>query len=258
MARRWAVILGVSAGFGAAIAEALAEEGFGIFGVHFDRRAAEPSVSALKDRLETHGGPVVFRNENAASDDNRRAAIEELLQHMADDDTLTVLVHSLAFGTLRPFVGERAVERRHVEMTLDVMANSLIYWTRDLVNTQRMSANGRVLAMTSAGSTTVWPNYGPVGVAKAALEASVRQLAVELAPQGITVNALLAGVTDTAALRKIPGHEALINQSRQKNPSGRLTTPGDVAQLVRALVRPETHWLTGNVLRVDGGESVAG
>ena len=81
---------------------------------------------------------------------------------------------------------------------------------------------------------------------------------MELAPHGITVNALLAGVTDTAALRKIPGHEALIEQSKQKNPSKRLTTPNDVAQLVRALVRPETHWLTGNVLRVDGGESVAG
>lgn len=258
MARRWAVILGVSAGFGAAIAEALAEEGFGIFGVHFDRRAAEPSVSALKERLRSHGVPVVFRNENAASDENRCAAIEELLGQMAEGDTVTALVHSLAFGTLRPFVGEGAVARRHVEMTLDVMANSLIYWARDLVDTTRMSNHGRILAMTSAGSTTAWPSYGPVGVAKAALEASVRQLAVELAPQGITVNALLAGVTDTAALRKIPGHERLIEQSLQKNPSGRLTTPQDVAQLVRTLVRPETQWLTGNVLRVDGGESVAG
>ena len=258
MPRRWAVILGVSAGFGAAIAEALAKDGFGIFGVHFDRRAAEPSVSALKATLGAHGVPVVFRNENAASDDNRAAAIAALLDNMADGDTLSVLVHSLAFGTLRPFVGERAVARRHVEMTLDVMANSLIYWSRDLVQTERMSAGGRILAMTSAGSTTAWPNYGPVGVAKAALEASVRQLAAELAPQRITVNALLAGVTDTAALRKIPGHEALVDQSRQKNTSGRLTTPEDVAQLVRALVRPETHWLTGNVLRVDGGESIAG
>jgi len=258
MAHRWAVILGVSAGFGAAIAEALAQEGFGIFGVHFDRRAAEPSIRALKERLAAYNVPVVFRNENAASDDKRQAAIEDLLERMDDEDTLTVLVHSLAFGTLRPFAGERAVARRQMEMTLDVMANSLIYWTRDLCETGRMSADGRILAMTSAGSTTVWPNYGPVGVAKAALEATVRQLAVELAPQGITANALLAGVTETAALRKIPGHEALIEQSRQKNPSGRLTTPHDVAQLVRVLVRPETHWLTGNVLRVDGGESIAG
>ena len=258
MGRRWAVVLGVSAGFGAAIAEALAEDGFGIFGVHFDRRAAEPSVQALRAAIAAHDVPVIFRNENAASDDNRAAAIDALLNAMDLEDEVVVLVHSLAFGTLRPFVGDGAAERRHVEMTLDVMANSLIYWSRDIVRTTRVAQQGRILAMTSAGSTTVWPNYGPVGVAKAALEASVRQLAVELAPQGITVNALLAGVTDTAALRKIPGHESLIAQSLQKNPSGRLTTPHDVAQLVRTLVRPETHWLTGNVLRVDGGESIAG
>ena len=91
-----------------------------------------------------------------------------------------------------------------------------------------------------------------------ALEAYVRQLAVELAPLGVTANAIKAGVTDTPALRKIPGNEVMIEGARARNPAGRLTTPEDVARCLVALAAPGTAWLTGNVLNVDGGEDVAG
>ena len=86
----------------------------------------------------------------------------------------------------------------------------------------------------------------------------MRQLAVELAPQGITANAIMAGVTRTAALEKIPGHDEIERRALERNPSGRLTEPDDVAACLVALSRAETRWLTGNVLRVDGGESVSG
>lgn len=97
------------------------------------------------------------------------------------------------------------------------------------------------------------PNYGPVSAAKAILEPHIRQLAVERAPAGITTNAILAGVTDTPALRLIPGHEDLVKIARQRNPHKRLTVPEDVARCITALCHPATYWMTGNTLHVDGG-----
>jgi len=90
------------------------------------------------------------------------------------------------------------------------------------------------------------------------LEAHIRQLAVELAPAGITANAILAGITDSAALRQIPGYEKILETPRQRNPSRHLTLPEDVARTIAALCHPATYWLTGNVLQVDGGENIVG
>ena len=110
--------------------------------------------------------------------------------------------------------------------------------------------------MTSAGSSRQWKSYGAVSAAKASLESYCRQLAVELAPMGITANAILAGVTDTPALRKIPGNEGMIETARSRNPFKRLTTPEDVGQALVALSLPHCNFITGNTIRVDGGENV--
>jgi enoyl-[acyl-carrier-protein] reductase (NADH) len=110
--------------------------------------------------------------------------------------------------------------------------------------------------MTSAGSSRVWKSYGAVSAAKAALESHCRQLALELAPHEICVNAILAGVTDTPALRKIPGHEEMLQTATKKNPFKRLTSPQDVATSIVALSLPHCGFITGNTIRVDGGENV--
>jgi NAD(P)-dependent dehydrogenase (short-subunit alcohol dehydrogenase family) len=138
------------------------------------------------------------------------------------------------------------------------MGSSLVYWAQDLVKSGLLADGGRVWAMTSSGSHMVWPGYGPVSAAKAVLEASIRQLAVELGPRRITANAILAGVTDTPALRKIPGSDQLIAKALARNPGGRLTTPEDVADFLVALASPAARWVNGNVLRVDGGEDISG
>ena len=138
------------------------------------------------------------------------------------------------------------------------MAHSLVYWTQDLVSRELLQSGGRVFAMTSSGSIAAWPSYGAVSAAKCALESHIRQIAIELAPQGITANAVMAGVTRTAALEKIPGAAELARRAEERNPSGRLTVPEDVAECLYALAGPGTNWMTGNVLRIDGGESVSG
>jgi len=165
---------------------------------------------------------------------------------------------SLAFGTLKRFVGDDVINQKQMDMTLDVMAHSLVYWVQDLVARGLLGEGGRVWAMTSAGGHRAWPSYGAVSAAKAALESHIRQLAVELATQKIAVNAIQAGVTDTPALRKIPGNDALIDYATRVNPGGRLTTPQDVASAIVALSGAGTGWMTGNVIRVDGGEDIVG
>jgi enoyl-[acyl-carrier-protein] reductase (NADH) len=171
------------------------------------------------------------------------------------------MLHSLAFGTLRLFIADPmkdAVTQSQMDMTLDVMAHSLVYWTQELVARGLMGRGGRIYAMTSSGGARVLPNYGPVSAAKAALESNIRQLASELAPRGITANSIRAGVTNTPALQKIPGHDAILEMAQRRNPSGRLTTPEDVARAIVVLSHPDTYWITGNVIGVDGGEEIVG
>jgi len=256
--RKWALILGASSGFGAATARQLAVAGWDILGVHLDRRGTLPAVAALHADIAAAGRSVKLFNGNAASDDFRRETVQSITAILQEQGgRIGLLMHSLAFGTLIDLVPgdtQKAVNRKQIEMTMDVMANSLVYWTQDVVAADIMGP-GRIFAMTSEGSEKAWPMYGPVAAAKAAMECYVRQLGRELASRHITVNAILAGVTETPALTKIPGAEALIAKAVSKNPYDRLTQPDDVAQAIVALAQPGTHWLNSNVIRIDGGES---
>ena len=256
----WALILGASSGFGAATALELAGRGMNIFGVHLDRRETLPHAQEVQEGIRAREREAVFFNMNAADEEKRR----EAMAHISDvfkktPGTVRVLLHSLAFGALKPLVGAGDVaSKRQIEMTADVMGHSLVYWVQDLVARELMRAGGRIYAMTSGGGSKAIPQYGPVCAAKAILEAHIRQLALELAPLGITANAILAGVTETPALRKIPGNEKLMEFAKARNPHGRLTTPEDVARCIGVLCDENTYWMTGNTIGVDGGEGSVG
>ena len=255
----WALI-GASSGFGGATARELARSGFDVFGVHLDMRSTLPNAQAIVADIEAQGRRAVFFNVNAADEGKRKDVMARVVEETAKDGSFVrVLMHSLAFGALMPVVAETpkdALSQRQLEMTLDVMGNSLIYWAQDLAAAGLLRRGSRIFAMTSSGSTRVIRSYGAVSAAKAALEAHIRQLAFELAPLGVTANAIRAGVTDTPALRRIPEGVALLERVRVSNPSGRATTPEDVAQAIAALSDPRLGWLTGNVLGVDGGEEI--
>ncbi len=255
---RWALILGASSGFGAATAQELAKHGMHIIGLHLDRGAALESVKELVRDLEQFGVQVWYHNVNIANAEKRRETIA-LMRERLGDAKLHVVMHSVAFGSLQPFIGADASQQLtqpQMEMTLDVMANSLVYWTQDLWHAGLLGRGSRIFSMTSAGSLQVFKTYGAVSAAKAALESHTRQLALELGPHGVMVNCIMAGVTDTPALRKIPGNEEIVEIAMRRNPTKRLTTPRDIAVTIRALCDPEIERINGATIVVDGGELI--
>src|SRR5437870_5228283 len=260
----WALVLGASSGFGAATSLALARAGLHIFGVHLDRKSTLPNAERLAADIKALGREAHFYNVNAADEEKRAEVASEMERILRERDELgqvRVMLHSLAFGTLKLFIADpmkEAVTKAQMDMTLDVMAHSLIYWAQELVSRGLMGRGGRIYAMTSAGGARVLPNYGPVSAAKAALESNIRQLAAELAPHGITANSIRAGVTDPPALQTIPGSDAIKDSALRRNPHRRLTTVEDVAKAIVVLSHPDTYWMTGNVIGVDGGEEIVG
>jgi enoyl-[acyl-carrier-protein] reductase (NADH) len=261
MENKWALILGASSGFGGASAVELAKHGYSIFGIHLDRQATMPMVQQVIKKIEKTGQKAVFFNINAADQIKINDTLDEIKERFSTKEHpyVHVLIHSLAFGTLKPLISKNpnaCISPSQMNMTLEVMAHSLVYWTQGLIQRDLFAQGGRIFALTSAGSHTVIPNYGAVSAAKAALEAHIRQLAVELGNMKITCNSIMAGVTDTPAGNKIPMFDKLMNAAKMKNPHNRLTTPEDVARAIVLLCDEKADWISGNVIGVDGGEYI--
>ena len=258
----WALIVGSSSGFGEAASLELARSGLNIFGVHFDRRSSLSHVQEVVEAIKATGRDVIFFNINAADVAKRSEALHQMQEHWKQkggEHFVKAFLHSIAFGSLKPYVNsdpEEELNQQQMEMTVDVMGNNLVYWVQELFRRKMISSGSRIYAMTSAGGHSVIPNYGAVSAAKAVLESHIRQLAFELMPHGITANAIQAGVTITPGSSKIPGIERLYEFAKMRNPGGRMTTPQDVASAIAALMSDKTHWMTGNVIRVDGGEDI--
>lgn len=261
MEKKWALILGASSGFGGASAIELAKQGYNIFGIHLDRQATMPAVQQIIRKIERTGQKAVFYNINAADHIKINDTLDEIKERFTTKEHpyVHVLIHSLAFGTLKPYISKNpndCISPSQMSMTSDVMAHSLVYWTQGLIQRDLFAQGGRIFGLTSAGSHSVIPFYGAVSAAKAALESHIRQLAVELGPMRITCNSIMAGVTDTPAVRKIPGNDKMMHAAKMKNPQGRLTTPEDVAKAIIALCDEKCDWISGNVIGVDGAEYI--
>lgn len=258
----YALILGVSSGFGRATALELAKQGYNIYGVHLDMGKGRQMAEEIRMEIESLGVKATFFNQNAADDKNREDIINYILNDHNDSEEihhLRVIVHSLAFGAIKPFFSknrDNMVSRKGIEMTMDVMANSFLFWIQDLFYSKLLAENSRIFAMSSIGASRTLANYGAISAAKAALEAYVRQVAVDLARYKVTANTIVAGLTDTPASNKIPGFTAMLEDAKKHNPFKRNTVPEDVAQAISMLADEKFYWITGQLINVDGGESI--
>ena len=256
MSKEYALILGVSSGIGKACALELASKGMSIIGLYM--RKPKDVIESLEKQISSFGVDSKLVKMNACNYETMSSFLSGEQFHGVK---IKVFIHSLAFGTMKPFIStdqKSRLNKKNIDMTLDVMSNSLVYWTQEIYEKKLFSKGAQILCMTSSGGRRQWRSYGAISMSKAALESACRQLAVELARDGIGVNAIQAGVTDTPALRKIPGNEEMIDRTLALNPNERLTTPEDVAHVCGLIGLSEQTWMTGNVIRVDGGEDLVG
>jgi NAD(P)-dependent dehydrogenase (short-subunit alcohol dehydrogenase family) len=167
-------------------------------------------------------------------------------------DALAVLASPLRYSS------EYLLEEEDFAHTIHAMGTSLAAWAQDVLARGLFARDARVLGLTSEGNSVALRGYAAVAAAKAVLESVARAMALELAPHGIRSNILQPGVTDTAAFRAVPGSALTKAAARRRNPFGRLTTTQDVADVVCLMCTDEASWINGALIRVDGGEHIAG
>jgi enoyl-[acyl-carrier protein] reductase III len=231
------LVTGGSRGIGRAIALRFAREGADRVAIGYMRNdaAAEETATALR---EAGAEPVLVRGNITSP---------RVLEQVGELGPLDVLVHNAASGVVREAL---ETDEKHWDWTLGANTRALLELAKAAAPT--MPSGSSIVGISSLGSVRVLPNYALIGVSKAALEALVRYLAVELAPRGIRVNAVSAGVVETGALEHFPNKDEMI-QAGRTNPAGRMVEPEDVAAAVSFLCSPGAEMIRGHVLVVDGG-----
>jgi len=255
----WVLLLGGSTGHGAATAKRLASDGYGIIAFHFDRGEAKKIADdTISEVNELSNGKCHYFNTNAASEETMDEYLPKI-KEITNGANLKLLLHSIAFGTTTNFFGDKPVTQRQMDMTVHVMGNSILYWTQKLFSEKLLGKGSRIMGLTSEGNYLAMEGYGPVSVAKVAMEAVIRQIGWELGEHGITANAIQAGVTPTRALTKITDKwEDWIKNTKTRNPMRRTTTPEDIAGTISMLLKPEADFINCSIIYCDGGEHRSG
>ncbi len=254
---KWALILGGSSGLGLATAKKLARHGYSLLCVHRDRRADLEDIETHFAEIRATGVRLETFNVDATNGAKQEQLVAEIAVKLGGDK-IKVVIHSIAKGNLKPMYpnDKGELQNQDFNLTIDAMATSFYDWIRLLTQNKLYDKDLRAMAFTSEGNIKAWANYAAVSAAKAALEAIMRSMALEFAPIGIKVNCVQAGITETKSFSMIPGSKQLKESALARNPNGRLTTPEDVANAAYLLTLPEAAWITGTIIKADGGESL--
>jgi enoyl-[acyl-carrier protein] reductase III len=242
---RRALVTGASRGLGAELARSLARAGAHVF---LNYRKNELAAEAVRLSIEADGGSAALLPANLIEPKEIRSMFAEI----SETGGLDFLIHNAALGSFKKVTSLRT---NQWDLTLDVNARAFLICAQEAL--PRMQGGGRIVAVSSLGSTRVVPSYGAIGVSKAALESLVRYLAVELAPQGIHVNGVTAGLLEgSESVRSHPFYDDLIRQARKRSPNGQLCTPEEIARVVLFLCSPLSDGLQGQMIVADGGSSL--
>jgi enoyl-[acyl-carrier protein] reductase III len=234
------LVTGGTRGIGLAIAHRLVRDGAQrvVLGYLRNDEAAE----AAAEQIRASGAEVDLVRGNVAS--------ESTVVKLGAAGPYRVVVHNAATGVIRPAL---ETEDKHWDWTMNANARSLLAIAR--ATAPGMESGASIVAISSLGSQRVLDNYVLVGTSKAALESVVRYLGVELAPRGIRVNAVSAGVVETEALDWFPNKDEML-ATVHRTPAGRLVAPDDVAAAVSFLCSGDASMMCGQTLIVDGGFSL--
>jgi enoyl-[acyl-carrier protein] reductase III len=258
----WAIILGGSSGFGMAAIEKLVTYGMNVAVLYRETAITE---KVLKQRFlelsAQHEIDILPFNLNALDAAGRNAFVEKFNAAVNKNHCVKLLLHSIARGNLKPLVlpdnmpeGSEALSIEDIKFTTYAMSTSILDWARCLLNAELFEADARIIGLTSEGAHKYWEGYAAVSIAKASLESLTTYMAVELSKFGLKTNLIQAGITETPSLKKIPESEKLIRVAKERNPLGRITEPGDVANVIYLLCTDEAAWINGSLIHVDGGE----
>jgi enoyl-[acyl-carrier-protein] reductase (NADH) len=255
----WAVILGGSSGFGFAALQKLAAHGMNIAVLYRETAITENPLKAKLTQIAAENSVTILPfNINALEQTGRDLFLKQFAQVAVHKHCVKLLLHSIARGNLKPLAAEAnnasVLSIEDIQATTYAMSNSLLDWTRLLLEAELFNADGRVIGLTSDGVHKYWESYAAVSIAKASLESLTRYMAVEFSHYGLKTNLIQAGVTETPSLKRIPGSDKLITLAAANNPMGRITMPTDVANVIYMLCTDEAFWINGSLIHVDGGE----
>ncbi|MGJ8684251.1 MAG: SDR family oxidoreductase [Nonlabens sp.] len=251
----YGIILGGSSGLGYASALKLAEHGMNLIILYRASRMQMNEIQTRFDAIRKHNVELLTINADATREDQFEKVMPQI-KSFINENSIYLLLHSISKGNLKPMTGDEILSTSDFQQTIHSMGISLYSWVSQLFQEDMFAQPARIISFTSEGNTRPMKGYAAVSAAKATLEAINRNIAIEFASAQITANCIQAGVTDTSSLQRIPMYEELKKETLKRNPNKRLTIPEDIANSVYLLARKESQWITGNVIKVDGGESL--
>lgn len=242
-----AVITGASRGIGRAIALELADAGMDIV-VNYVRNeeAAHETVKAI----EAKGSSALAIQGNMGDPKEIKTLIAQSVERFG---TIDILVHNAALGSFKPL---HKLRLNQWDLTMDINAKAFYLLTQEVLPIMEPKKAGKILALSSLGANRFIPNYGAIGISKAALENIVRYFGAELMPKGIQVNCVSGGLVDTEAVKWFPEFEKFKNEVIERTPAGRLGKPEDLARVAAFLLSEKASWICGQTIIADGGLSL--
>jgi enoyl-[acyl-carrier protein] reductase III len=242
-----ALITGASRGIGRAAALRLADLGASIV-LNYVRN--DEAARQTAEEIKSRGVRVTLFQANVGEASETAALVKHGLAELGGVD---ILVHCAAMGAFKPV---HKLRENQWDLSMDINAKAFLLLAQGTAESMASRGGGSMIALSSLGSQQFIPNYGAIGISKAALEALVRSLAVELASKKIRVNAVSGGLVNTDAIQFFPEHEQFLKQVVERTPAGRVAEPDDLARVVAFLASPDSAWITGQTLIADGGLSL--